>query len=498
MLLERHFPGTTTCVLVGGLGGETEADFRAYKALLWFVDDETKGIRPPGIARESIHVMGTADADLREVSSAILALISRDARRLPSVFVTKDAASGNASAYKAILGQVHDSIELQHRARETRQKDGFTWQKHVLLNAPRYAQRRLPPSWEGMLKGIPAFVCGAGPSLDASCGALAAVAGQGIIFSADSALRALARRGIPADFAVSIDAAKTPEKCLAPDMPAPRVILSGVSPPAWGEAVAQDRQYFVSNRQVTLDLLAAKGLPKTNVSATESCGSTALEIARFMGCSPIYLFGMDLALDPASPSSRHNSAADATVYAASGFNFEQKYPLVPGNFGKELPTHIIGDLRALNRRLSEWPFGLVVNVNDRGARLDNATLVAPADLSVRSPAIDKHRLLDGLAKPAPVSRESLSSSLGSLRALGEAGIEAMAAPRRALEQGGPSAAAAELRRLFSQGDFGRAMGAFSLKAMPHLVMPVEGDALFWGGLLGELDELVRIAASIVF
>jgi hypothetical protein len=97
-----------------------------------------------------------------------------------------------------------------------------------------------------------------------------------------------------------------------------------------------------------------------------------------------------------------------------------------------------------------------------------------------------------------VSRESLSSSLGSLRALGEAGIEAMAAPRRALEQGGPSAAAAELRRLFSQGDFGRAMGAFSLKAMPHLVMPVEGDALFWGGLLGELDELVRIAASIVF
>jgi hypothetical protein len=496
MLLERLFPGATTCVLVGGLAGADGADFSGFTSMLWFVEAEGARHNPPGLGQGALQVVSPAGADARRVAASIDKFIGRDPRHLPSLFVTEAAGAGNAGAFQAILEQLYASVENHHRARETRQKDGFLWQKHIFLNLDPYAGRRVPEAWAGALRGVPAFVCGAGPSLDASVGRIAEAADRAVIFSADSAQRALARRGIKADFAISIDVAKVPEKCLPADHLPERVVLSGVSPPSWHGAVPVDNQFFVSNRQVTLDWLGAQGLTCTPVSATESCGSTGIELARFMGCSPIYLFGLDLALDPSAPASRHNSAADATVYKASGFDASQKLPRVPGNYGADVATHIHGDLQALNRRLSIWPQELVFNVNDRGARLDNTTLVHPDRFSVGAPEGAKIPLLSRLAPPVDVPEAILSASMGSLRRIGESGCAAIEVLRCDLDQRGPEAVCARLRQLFADRDFARALGSFSLKMMPHLTPPTEGDAALWSARLGELQELVRLASSV--
>ena len=195
---------------------------------------------------------------------------------------------------------IRTPIDVARRAPATRQNDGLTRQRHVLQNLPGYVRHRLPSAWAGALRGLPALVCGAGPSLDVTLPALAAAAGHAVVFSADSALRALARAGVTADFAVSIDADKVPENCLPAGSPPARVVLASVSPPAWRGARLPAPPLFLSGPQVTDDWLAAQGGARTAVTAAESCGNTALALAEHLGCCPIYVFGMYLAVDGAA------------------------------------------------------------------------------------------------------------------------------------------------------------------------------------------------------
>ncbi|OYU98034.1 MAG: hypothetical protein CFE26_28260, partial [Verrucomicrobiales bacterium VVV1] len=52
--------------------------------------------------------------------------------------------------------------------------------------------------------------------------------------------------------------------------------------------------------------------------------------------------------------------------------------------------------------------------------------------------------------------------------------------------------AAAFRTLVTDPELGRALGAFSLKLMPHLVPPTEGDRSFWATMLEEYATLVPL------
>ena len=495
LLFEKRFDRATTAILVGGF----PADFSRspFKELLWFCAPGL-GLAPlvgPGDA--AVRVVDVAVADDAAVEAAIEELIRRNARVLPSIFVSEGTTRESPARFQQVIRRVYDLVEGHLRARDTRQKDGFTWQKHVLANLPSYLSRRVPDSWAGALAGIPAFVCGAGPSLDVSADRLAEVAGRGVIFAADSALKALARRGIRADFAVSIDAAKLPEKCLPADLPPSRIVYCPTSPSTWSAASPGVPRYLVSTRQITIDWLEELGAKRTLPRATESCGSTALELALFLGCAPIYLFGLDLALDPAKPEARNTAEADPKLYAASGFNPARALPHVPANVGSDVPTHIYGDLRALNVRLAGLPSGLIRNVNDRGARLDNATWVPPAQLQVEAPREDIPAALARLPEATaldPQAASRISAALAAAAAKGKAELPKL---RGALASGGPEKLLPLLRALFSDKDFSRGLGAFSMKCLPHLLPPVEGDAIFWGQLLDELAALLGLMGPAV-
>ena len=351
----------------------------------------------------------------------------------------------------------------------------------------------MPPGWQGALRGWPAFVCGAGPSLDLSAPILEKNARQGVVLAADSALRTLARHGIRADFAVSIDAAKAPEKCLPEaSFPPSRVILSAVSPPAWTSPLAPPDYTFLASRQITLDWAEQHGIPRTPVDASESCGATALKLAHFLGCAPIYLFGLDLAVAADRPAERHAVGADATLYTQSGYNPAQAFPRVPGNYEETVPTFARTDWHALNELLGTWPRGVVHNVNDRGARFANTTLVHPRDFSVASAGGGITAPLEQLAPAAAVAATKFQSEL---RAHGQRALRAMAPLRAALERSGPAGAAAEFRNFLGHPGAAPAMGAFAFKLMPHLFPPIEGDAAFWRTLIDEFEILAIAAAA---
>jgi len=486
----QAYPGATTCVVLGRMTAGSPLDLAAFRAVLWCVDDGGRG-EPPLVAAGApllavrVETAGALDAALGD-------FLRRDARHLPSVYVMADALEARAAAYQPSMAVLFAELEGQHRARVTRQQDGFRWQQHVIRNLPFYARRRVPALWRDALRGLPAVVCGAGPSLDVSGPKLAALAPGCVVFAADSALRALARHGVAADFAVSIDVAKLPEKCLPESHRPPRVILSAVSPPEWNDALPNGSAAYAASRQITTDWLAAAGVGRPPLTATETCGSTALDLARFLGCAPIHLFGMDLAL---SAKQRHAAGADRSIYAASGFVAEQAFPEVPGNYSPTVPTHALTDWRDLDARLAEWPPGLVFNVNDRGARLRNATLVHPDRLTSLPPA-DKARALAALSAPETADPVVLENALAPVRAAGQGIGAALPGLRAALTRGSPEAVIVGLRGLLADGNTGRALGAYALKLMPHLLPPTEGDIAFWQTQLDELTELSLLMQAV--
>jgi hypothetical protein len=495
LLLEKAFPGATTAILAGGLEGVDPAFLTGYRHILWWTGPGGPSDAPALAGHPSLQAVPIDRLDPAALGETVESFLRRDARRLPSVYVTRGVEGEHAEAFRRVLGEVFSRIEQQHRARTTRQQDGFAWQSHLLRNAGAYSRHGIPGSWAGTLRGLPAFVVGAGPSLDLSAPVLARLADRAVVLAADSALRALARRGVAADFAVSIDVHKVPERCLPAEGPGPgRIVLSLVSPPAWTGALPSGRAAFASGRQVTEDWLVGLGVTRPAVAAKESCGSTALELALFLGCGPVYLFGMDLAVDAADPARRHHGEADPALYRASNYDPSASLPRVPGNYAESVPCFALGDWRELDARLAGRTQPPIYNVNDRGARLRGTVLVHPDRFGLEAPPGPKSARLAAMP-PAEQGPGVPAEALARLRSGGRRAADDAGRLRIALERGGPQALAEAFRQALSDAEIARLLGAFSLKLMPHLFPPIEGDASTWGVLLAEYTELARLAAD---
>jgi hypothetical protein len=494
ILIDQPAPAATTCIVIGPVPATGIPHLPRYRAVLWWIDSAFTAPLPASFIPERTQIARLGADDCGQTLDRFIRV---NPRQLPSLVITTGIEGPHAAAYERLITETHRLLESTHRTRFTRQQDGYTWQKHVLQNASAYARHRLPDAWAGALHGLPAFVCGAGPSLDVSIAKLATVAGHGVIFSADSALRALARHGVRADFAVSIDLAKIPDKCLPanPAFAPARVALASVSPPAWQESIAAERQFFLSGNQLTDDWFAAQGVPRTKIAIAESCGSTAIELARHLGCDPIYLFGLDLAVDPTNQTQRHQKDADPALYANSRYDPTAHLPRVPGNYAETVPCFALGDWHELDARLAAQTEITIFNVNDRGARLRGTTLVHPERFAFVPPTAAKSGPLAALTTtPAPDA--AARSALTRLRAIGVHCEQALPGLRSAFARGGPTGLAEAFRPLLLDRDIGRALGAFALKLMPHLIPPIEGDRAFWQALLGEYEELSRLARSV--
>ncbi|MBI5424870.1 MAG: DUF115 domain-containing protein [Opitutae bacterium] len=490
----QEYPGATTGIVVGPMRPEWASRLGRARAVLWCATAEDLAGLPAGFSSSAIQRVPLDDSGAARIVEVLPRFVRLDARHLPSLYfspgATAEAQRGGESLVAWLVGELREL----HRARVTRQQDAFRWQQHVLANLADYARRPLPESWRGALAGLPAAVCGAGPSLDVSAARLADGQEGCVVFAADSALRTLARHGVRVDFAVSVDVAKTPEKCLpeSGEMPA-RVVLAAVSPPEWRRRVAPERVHFVSSRQITTDWLARDGVVPPALAVAENCGVTALELARWLGCSPIYLFGLDLAL---SGRQRHTTAADATIYARSGFDAAQEFPEVPGNWEPSVPTHAPGDWRALNARLATFPAGAVFNVNDRGARLENACAVRPGEWVAPAAADKASRLAAFEGAGVAAQAAAWSDFTAELRRCGERLSGKLPELRASLATHGPDAVAVALRPWLADAAIGRALGGYALKLMPHLLPPTEGEVEFWRGLLEELEQLAGALAAL--
>ncbi|MEI8088488.1 MAG: 6-hydroxymethylpterin diphosphokinase MptE-like protein [Opitutaceae bacterium] len=490
MIHALHSPGSTTCVVMGGQIRDWESELNSYSRILWCIDaqDFDRSSSQFTSAKIRVLIIGNNNSNFVQV---IEEFIQHNGRSLPCIFVHEQVLAHSNESYLSALTDIQSVFGENHRARITRQKDGFLWQSHVLQNLSHYVSRRVPGNWHNALAGLPAFVCGAGPSLDVTAPLISKHQKGAVIFAADSSLRTLHRHGVCADFAVSIDVAKRPEKCLPADGRVQRVILAPTSFPTWVGAVNLDDCYFLTSGQVTTDWLSANGVAPTELLARENCGNTALELAHYLGCAPIYLFGLDLALDNSNSMQRHTAAVDATLYSKSGFEAEQNHPTVPGNYAETVPTFAEADWRSLDQRLSSWPASLVTNVNDRGARFSNTTLVHPDRFIFSNTTGEKNERLAQLSLPAPseIAASTAVNRIGDSLSVASKQIQAL---HSSFNQRGSLGALDFFRQLMIKEDMQIAFGAFTFKILPHLIDPIDDNSTNWAELIREFEALAQI------
>ena len=407
LLVDLPQPGAISCIVVGQLDAIDPARLAACRDILWC--GAALVVPPAYVGRVALLTPGAPD-----LVAQIERFLRRNPRRLPTLLVTADAGS---PAYAEVLADIHATLESAHRTRLTRQKDGFTWQRHVLQNVPAYLRHRLPPTH-----------------------------------------------------------------------PPARVLLASVSPPAWRDYLPGNPPLFLSGPQVTDDWLATQGVARTALAVSESCGRAALALAAHLGRGPISLFGPAPAAADTDPARRHQKDADPALYHASHYDPTARLPRVPGNYAETVPCFALGDWRALDARLADHPHGHVFNITDRGARLRGTTAVHPGQFNLPAPAVEKAPLLARLTAP-PSAHPAALARLAALGARAEAALPEL---RRAFAVGGPAELAAAFRPLVTDPDLGRALGAFSLKLMPNLVPPTEGDRTFWAALLEEYVTLVPL------
>lgn len=282
-----------------------EPEPELFKSSLFCVD-----LRPLAAAKRLEMIVGCdAAAFDRALQSLIEPLLNRDLSLLPLPFV--DIYPTKATAFlKNNLQKMLARREgvLRHMA-----EMGARCQENIIRNIPATAEAFFPRDVRGIAAGQPAIIVAAGPSLDRNVDSLPQAQGRAWIFSVDTSLRILQRRGVEAQFAVVKDPtdrnrshfeglenldrpALIFDPQIAPDIP-PRFAGAKICTPN-------------RNRELHRYLDGLSLTPNDPLPHSTNVAIAAFNIAALMGCDPIIFTGLDFCFSRGGGSSH---AADSAL-----------------------------------------------------------------------------------------------------------------------------------------------------------------------------------------
>ncbi|NGX38866.1 MAG: hypothetical protein KR126chlam1_00181 [Chlamydiae bacterium] len=107
-------------------------------------------------------------------------------------------------------GREFDALGLERRSAALSALYSDVLFSHKIVENVLTNYQRLPGSfaanrWEGAFEGVPAIICGAGPSLERAAPHLKELSDRALIFGGGSAITALTRKGIVPHFAMALD-----------------------------------------------------------------------------------------------------------------------------------------------------------------------------------------------------------------------------------------------------------------------------------------------------
>jgi len=214
----------------------------------------------------------------------------------------QEVREGIRDAANALLIAVNTVIHYCH-----------TWQLNHLLNLPATAFCAGVAGLFGRFSGVPAFIVGAGPSLNKNGHLLAGVRGCGLVLACDTALRPLLRAGVAPDVVMSIDGSDLNYKNFA-GVDAPGTTLVA-EPMTFHRIVAEYRGplLIASFGGPVMDWVEGFCGKKGELKSGGSVSTAAFHLAHRLGCNPIVFVGQDLSYPGGDTYAR------GTFYADEGY-----------------------------------------------------------------------------------------------------------------------------------------------------------------------------------
>jgi hypothetical protein len=194
----------------------------------------------------------------------------------------------------ALGATIQSLIANTHMSENTHYLRARTWITDIVANLEHLVGTTTFLALEGRYEGVPAFIVGAGPSLEKNVELLKEAAKKGIVFAVNTSARALAKRGVVPQVVAcleSIDLSADLRELPFIDEVVRAFSMTG-SPTHMTTGRGPLLPTYESIRAcITLaDLLGHPGL---NVGA--SVTTAACTLAERLGCNPIVLIGQDLA-----------------------------------------------------------------------------------------------------------------------------------------------------------------------------------------------------------
>lgn len=186
----------------------------------------------------------------------------------------------------------------------TLRRFGRRWTRNLADNLEIMNTARDAGEWRERLKGMPAVVVAAGPSLDEVLPFMPGIAERSIVISSDTAARALLRREVVPDFIIIVDPQYWNSRHLD-GLDLSKSIL--ISESATHPDVFRHRylDVFFSGSVFPLgSFLEGENEGRYRLGAGGSVATTAWDFARFTGADPILTAGLDLGFPDERPHFR--------------------------------------------------------------------------------------------------------------------------------------------------------------------------------------------------
>lgn len=221
-----------------------------------------------------------------------------------------------------------DAIEKTYRASNTRGQRAH-WLKNIRKNLPVIAAGVSVERLGDILKGMPAIVVGAGPSLQKNIDLLAEAGNRYPLFCCDRALAKAVERGITPQFVIVCDAQDVVADFLAPHDTSKIVLLATTFTSPKVLALPWLKRVFFNMLDIDTKFSeASMNLTEKRIGmipGTVIVGNAAFVLAKLAGCNPVTFVGNDLSMTDASHALRGEIVYESTdregnkVYSVPGY-----------------------------------------------------------------------------------------------------------------------------------------------------------------------------------
>jgi hypothetical protein len=298
-LIEREIPEETSVgVFYGfGLGYLPEEFTRSHPDAPCLVVEPDVGLFLKALAaRDLSAVLSHPGVVFFLAAEAAPVIRFLDTLELSSVRIVKlrPLYEKNRAYYERTDALIQSFLKQRDVNRNTLRRFGRLWVRNLARNVRLLCLAPGIGSVENLFRGLPALVCAGGPSLDDVLPLLPALRKRMLVVAVDTTLAAILREGVDPDVTVicdpqywntrHIDAVKkTGTAVVSESSTHPRIFRR------LGERAFFGSSVFPLGRALEA-LVGEKG----KLGAGGSVATTAWDCARFLGCAPVFMAGLDL------------------------------------------------------------------------------------------------------------------------------------------------------------------------------------------------------------